>query len=326
LPCYLFFNYAHDLGGLSGGNWLDNFSFNPISEAFILINQTLLRPPFSVLEVLIHEIGHTLGLAHTGTILNARAALFGSPNDTLGNGLIPTSATNIPTMFFTVDAFLDGAPLKPDDIAAVTLNYPEDNAGASFGAISGTVLDKNGEPLLGAAIIAYGISGGLEGVEIGIILGGNPDLANNLTGAYQIDFLPPGSYFVTLVPLRGDLESAFLLPELSVDGFFLFHSTNRNFAETFFDNTTDESQASIVTVTGGTVRTNVNFLNIPTNFGIPGGGNDPPGFAPIVLTGSFDGTGCQSTGPLTSANALAYLFIFFAPLFFVQWKKKTIRR
>lgn len=127
---------------------------------------------YDILSILLHELGHSLGLNHTN-VLGATMFQFGR------------------------EAEVFAATLAPDDIAFAVDVYPAPSGQSGFGRIRGTALLSDGQPIRGGAVAAVNASNG-------VAIGGLTDLT---TGAYSI-LVPPGDYLVYLEPLNGPLRPA----------------------------------------------------------------------------------------------------------------------
>ncbi len=134
-------------------------------------------------DVLTHEIGHLLGLAHS--------PLAGDP-------------TVRPSMYPFY--FGEERTLTTDDRAGVSALYPSTEAIISTAAISGRVTHRDGEGAFGVHVVAYhadtgafaaGVLSGTAGETRGI--GGD--------GAYEIKGLPPGEYHVGIEPVGGSVTT-----------------------------------------------------------------------------------------------------------------------
>lgn len=140
-------------------------------------------------SVVLHEIGHLLGLGHSA--IGETEMLPG------GRRLIASGAVMFPI------AMLPGAiadrVLQPDDIAGISDLYPAQGFEESTGSISGRVT-RNGQGVFGAHVVAVN-------VESGAIIGG---FALNDRGDYTVAGLPPGAYIVRAEPLD----------DVDVEGFF----------------------------------------------------------------------------------------------------------
>ncbi len=137
---------------------------------------------------LLHELGHTFGLAHTPVGL--------ANQTTFGLGLL--APQQIPTMFpfrLPVQPQLGGT-IEGDDIAGLIDIYPMDTSG--LGSISGTVRGASGAGINEIAVRAIGPAGVGE-EHIGILT--NEDATG--LGRFTIRHLPPGPYRVVLEAVNG---------------------------------------------------------------------------------------------------------------------------
>ena len=152
-------------------------------------------------SVLGHEIGHTLGLGHSG-VWRAMMSPFGpSPGTYLGTR--PTVGE-------------PDAPLADDDRAGLRALYPDASDTTHIGTISGRVLPAN--PLIlpagtsgvfGAQVVAVdAASGAVEAAELGGWSCVDPGPAQ-FDGSYTIEKLAvgaPENYVIYAEPLDGPLE------------------------------------------------------------------------------------------------------------------------
>jgi uncharacterized protein (TIGR03437 family) len=121
-----------------------------------------------------HEIGHLLGLEHSGAIGSTMQPRQGKNGIYGGAAWTPRS-------------------LSEDDRAGARAVYGLRPGMDARGAISGTITTSAGAPVFGANVWA-------EEITTGRVIASNITLTN---GAYRIDGLLPGSYRVIVEPLDG---------------------------------------------------------------------------------------------------------------------------
>lgn len=212
--------------------------------------------------VLAHEFGHFLGVAHslvdgrwspnTGT--TPTMFITGhttSPFDELAsfyNGSAPPIQLQMDASTTTVGGLLadTAKTLEQDDLSALASAYPRPVIVQSLGGLQGTVTDANGNPVLGAHVVAFRAD--------------SPDIvrAGALTragGAYQIPRLPAGDYYVYVEPVDTNLFEDAILPSYVFPG--SLQCASPSFFQTeFWDtaesaNEADPMRANIVPVIGG---------------------------------------------------------------------------
>ena len=172
-----------------------------ITEADIFINT---RFAWSVAEggtpgrvdvesILLHELGHLLGLSHSGVGETERQA-SGSRRVTASGAVMFPIAMSSGTIAERV--------LHADDIAGISDLYPTAQTMMDTGSIVGRVT-KNGIGVLGAHVLAFN-------PENGVLIG---NFALNPQGDFVIARLPAGPYVLRVEPLDdADPESFFSAP------------------------------------------------------------------------------------------------------------------
>ncbi len=196
----------------------------------------------------VHEFGHFIGLDHTQINIPFE-------NDA-------TKTIYIPTMY--PFATINDTPLgelNPDDIAAVSVLYPEPSFAASTGIIAGSVVRANNAVVRGANVVA--ISAGSDSLmnQISTVT----DYFEQNNGNFSIAGLSPGKYFVRIEPI----DPAFT--EGSSVGPYSWESTGLSFVNpvtTEYYNGVNESGTTAddplhrdsVTVTAGATTAAINFI------------------------------------------------------------------
>ena len=121
---------------------------------------------FDLESTFVHEIGHLLGLEHSGLISASM-----QPRQGL-NGTLNLPALTVRT-------------LSDDDRAGIRAIY---GPRTGTGSLAGTITYQSGAPAFGASVWA-------ESITTGRVMGNNIALPN---GAYRIDALPPDNYRVVV--------------------------------------------------------------------------------------------------------------------------------
>lgn len=159
---------------------------------------------FDLQSVATHEAGHFLGLGHSAlgeTELQSAG----------GRRVLATGSVMFPIAFgrgTTADRVL-----QPDDIAAVSDVYPDDDVRATTGVAQGRVL-IGGRGVVGAHVVAFN-------PETGELVGG---FALSSGGEFQIAGLSPGPYVIRVEPLDdADVESFFQRATIDLDFRVAFH-------------------------------------------------------------------------------------------------------
>ncbi|OFV96887.1 MAG: hypothetical protein A3H28_10955 [Acidobacteria bacterium RIFCSPLOWO2_02_FULL_61_28] len=157
-----------------------NTPFSPVGA-----NNTI-----DLVSVAIHEVGHLLGLDHTGVF------------------------SSIMNPFSESGAGIASRILQLDDTVTAASLYPAATFAADRGTIAGLISSSTGARVKSAHVIAVSTTGG---VPVASQLSG-PD------GSYEIKGLPPGSYRILVEPLDGPISLG-NFPGFYADGSANFAST-----------------------------------------------------------------------------------------------------
>jgi hypothetical protein len=160
-----------------------------IDDMFLIINGA--KHDFDRPSTELHELGHTIGLAHSTTA-------FAADKD---GSLSPPLISQAPTMHPFATPGTDRRTLEADDAAAISDLYPEPTFASTDGTITGRVTRcDSGLPVLGANVRA--VNANDPAIQLSRVTGfdGGPE------GTFTIHGIPPGNYFVLVEPLAGDTE------------------------------------------------------------------------------------------------------------------------
>lgn len=213
-------------------------------EGLVVINGRLTtRPDVEPVyrEVITHEIGHMLGVDHSQVGVGANFSL-----------MYPSVLTNIANIGF-----------DPDDAAAISVLYPATNYLASVGSIEGTLTTSEGLPLSGVNVVAINVSTGDAFSTVSDYFSGpSPSYRNKpgRTGAYRINGLPPGDYYVkieSIKPIFGSGSSvASYDPPINTDIYREWYNAAEENGNILIDN---GNASTAVTVSAGGVVSGIDI-------------------------------------------------------------------
>jgi uncharacterized protein (TIGR03437 family) len=152
-----------------------------ILEADITFNPNPGNLPFSpvgadnaldIVAVATHEVGHLLGLDHTGVLSSIM-----NPYAESGSGIASRT-------------------VQLDDANSIASLYPAATFAPSRGSITGTITDSGGAPVRSANVVAFSSTGGVPGGS----------QLTDAAGRYSIDCLLPGNYHIFVEPLDGPIS------------------------------------------------------------------------------------------------------------------------
>lgn len=203
----------------------DGQQFVPIVRSVVILNRDLTQlPSYSSAFFLtaVHEMGHALGLQHTMT-----------------SSVMSTDVTRAATK---------AKPLGADDVAGISLLYPNAKFASDFGSISGQVTMSGGGVHLASVVVVSPTREAVSALA-------NPD------GTYRIDGIAPGQYqvYVHALPpsVQSDLGPSEIVLPLDPDGNPI--PASEPFQTQFYPGTQDLQQALPVQVAAGNTTEGINF-------------------------------------------------------------------
>ena len=187
------------------------------------------NPGYFIEGTVVHELGHALGLRHSGAG---------------GVTMLYVGTTGVDTI----------AGLSADEVAFARTLYPSNNILSTLGHLRGTVT-KNNVGVLGAVVVAESTNGTLAGSTV--------TLTN---GSYSLNALPPGGYNVRVVPLDPATNSTWLIqpPDIDTPAFDAADTTFLPTANTAVTLTAGATNTLNLSVTSGTPAFRIGYLRAPT--------------------------------------------------------------
>jgi uncharacterized protein (TIGR03437 family) len=255
-------------------------AFVPITRGFVRIRRDIHDTPSygeRLFRMLVHEIGHSLGLQHT-----------------LTSAAMSTEITRATTR---------AKPLADDDIAGISILYPAPAFLTSTATVTGHVM-MAGSGVNLASVVAIAPNGSAISTLT------NPD------GSYTLQGIPPGNYFLYAHPLPPPYNSgetwgpANIKPPLDPDGNLL--PMTGYFGTQFYPGTRDPNSATTLFLNAGDNQGPFDFnvqrrtspaLSSITVYGYVGQNAVYP--APIIGTGTGGTLVAAGPGLVPAPNSLA---------------------
>jgi Carboxypeptidase regulatory-like domain/Quinohemoprotein amine dehydrogenase, alpha subunit domain III len=177
------------VNGIGESHATASFGNSTIDDMYLVVNGT--RSNFDRQATEIHELGHTLGLAHSSVGWSAGT----------DGALSAILESQSPTMHPYSIAGTDRRTLEVDDVAALSELYPEPSFSATTGTITGTVTRcGTNEPVSGANVRAINLAN--PAIQLTRVTG----FDGETDGSYTIKGVPPGDYKIVVEPLSGDAD------------------------------------------------------------------------------------------------------------------------
>jgi uncharacterized protein (TIGR02145 family) len=204
--------------------YVNNSTYN-----FGITDNPLYAGFFDIQSIATHEIGHVLGLLHSG-VYNA-------------------------TMWFEIRMGIDSRSLEQDDKSWLSYRYPNKTKyNAAFGSISGNIkYGYNNDLVAGAIVLAVNPATNLPVVHA----------YSDVKGNYLIPGVPPGTYRVYIMPLNGDVYGRDLTPA-NISPYIYANTIYTDYPGEFYNNPDGADDSGIpptnVTVSAGKETSGINFI------------------------------------------------------------------
>jgi Matrixin/Carboxypeptidase regulatory-like domain len=164
---------ADDLFRNQGAVAITTYTFDNttghLTDADIMVDPSLLSGQFNLQMAMEHEIGHVLGLDHSGVI---SAVMYPY-----------VSSARVPATF------------DSDDRIAIAMAYPKDDPTLTGATLTGRVMGDNGG-IFGAQVVAVNERGEPVATEL-----------TSASGEFTLSGIPPGRYRLYAEPLDGPVDA-----------------------------------------------------------------------------------------------------------------------
>ena len=185
---------------------------------------------FDIQSVITHEIGHVLGLLHSGVVSS--------------------------TMFFTLGQGTKVRTLEQDDKSWVSYCYPSAAYNSTYGSISGNITyGYGGQPVAGALVYAINASK-KDSVHT----------YSDASGNYLVPGLIPGSYYIYIEPLDGNVNGYNLRPG-NISSYIYANTVYTDYPGEFYSGSSESNNEAndIQTQVSVSVGTTTKSINLITN-------------------------------------------------------------
>ncbi len=183
---------------------------------------------FDIQSVITHEVGHVLGLLHSGVV--------GA------------------TMFYTLGSGTKVRTLEQDDISWASYGYPSSTYNTTYGSISGNITyGYGGQPVAGALVYA-----------INTATKDSVHAYSDASGNYLVPGLIPGSYYIYIEPLNGNVSGYDLRPG-NISAYIYANTIYTDYPGEFYSGSSESNNETtdiqtIVNVTVGKTTTGINLI------------------------------------------------------------------
>ncbi len=183
---------------------------------------------FDIQSVITHEIGHIIGLLHSGVVSS--------------------------TMFFTLGKGITVRTLEQDDKSWASYSYPGATYNSTYGSISGNITyGYGGQPVAGALVYA-----------INTATKDSVHAYSDASGNYLVPGLIPGSYYIYIEPLDGNVNGYNLRPG-NISAYIYANTVYTDYPGEFYSGSSESSKETTdikttVSVSAGATTKGINLI------------------------------------------------------------------